>query len=304
MSELQGSNMDKRSVEYQPSETAMGAATLRALSAIDERKEYRGTDYLAEIFLTEERKKILKDFALRDWVIKSRIIPGMYEFVIARTTFFDHIVEEALRENIPQIVFMGAGYDSRPYRFRNLIKNTRIFELDSLYTQQRKKELLHQAYISIPEQLTFVSINFNADDLGDVLAKAGYTRSQEVLFVWEGVTYYLSADVIDDTLSVIRKNAPPGSAIGFDYASLSPEVLNDNSVKTLRDMMRSHYPGEPTLFGVPEGNIESFLSERGYMLKVHCAPIETRRAFLSLPDGSPARKLLALFRFAYALVSD
>ncbi len=28
--------------------------------------------------------------------------------------FFDHIVKSALRENIPQIVFLGAGYDSRP----------------------------------------------------------------------------------------------------------------------------------------------------------------------------------------------
>jgi len=59
----------------------------------------------------------------------------MYEYLIARTAFFDDIVEQALRENIPQIVFLGAGYDSRPYRFKDLIKETSIFELDIHTTQ-------------------------------------------------------------------------------------------------------------------------------------------------------------------------
>ena len=52
---------NKRSVEHQPSETAMATATMRALAAHDEREEIRGRDYLAEIFLTEDRKRPLKD---------------------------------------------------------------------------------------------------------------------------------------------------------------------------------------------------------------------------------------------------
>ena len=55
MSGQQESDRNKMSVEYKPSETAMGAATLRALAALDEREEIRGPDYLAEIFLTEDR---------------------------------------------------------------------------------------------------------------------------------------------------------------------------------------------------------------------------------------------------------
>jgi O-methyltransferase involved in polyketide biosynthesis len=41
-------------------------------------------------------------------------------------------------ENYPQIVFLGAGYDTRPYRFKDSIKQTEIFELDVPTKQQIK----------------------------------------------------------------------------------------------------------------------------------------------------------------------
>ena len=61
---------------------------MRALAACDPRKEIRRNDYLAEIFLDEEQKKPLKDLAIRAWVMKNKIAPGTYEFMIARTAFF------------------------------------------------------------------------------------------------------------------------------------------------------------------------------------------------------------------------
>ena len=304
MSEQQELDTSKMSVEHKPSETAMGAATLRALAALDAREEIRGPDYLAEIFLTEDRKNSLRDPVIRETIIKKRIIPGMYEFLIARTVFYDGIVKQALQENIPQIVFLGAGYDSRPYRFNDLIRDTRIFELDIQPTQQRKKELLHQAMVPISDQLVFVPINFNRDNIGNVLANAGFLKSRQALFVWEGVTYYLPARVIDDTMSTVKANSPAGSSICFDYASLSPELQDNHSVKKLREMMRSNYPGEPTYFGIQKGNIGSFLSERGYKIITHLTSNEIETKYLSLNDGSSVGKMLALFCFVHALVSD
>jgi methyltransferase (TIGR00027 family) len=298
------SNRDKMSVEYRPSETAMGTATLRALAAMDERKEIKGPDYLAELFLPDEHKSPLKDPAIREWVMKNRIAPGMYEFMIARTAFFDHVVEQALLENIPQIVFLGAGYDSRSYRFNDMIKDTRIFELDIQPTQKHKKTLLYQASINIPDHLVFVSINFKTDHIGDILNQVGFNRNQKTLFVWEGVTYYLSATVIDDTLSVITSNSPAGSLICFDYASHSPDRLNDDGLKKIREMMRSNYPDEPTQFGIKDGEIKSFLSSRGYNIIEHINSTEMERKYLSLADGSSAGKVPASFCLILASVSD
>jgi O-methyltransferase involved in polyketide biosynthesis len=98
----------------------MGTATMRVLATYDEREEIRGNDWLAELFLSEDRRAPLKDPVKRQWILKNSVSPGVYEFMIARTAFFDHVVEEALREGLPQLVLLGAGYDSRPYRFREL----------------------------------------------------------------------------------------------------------------------------------------------------------------------------------------
>jgi methyltransferase (TIGR00027 family) len=143
---------------------------LRALATTESREEIRGRDYLAEIFLSDNLKKILKDPALREWAMKNQA-PGMYAYLIARTFFFDHTMEQALRENIPQIVMLGTGYDSRPYRFKNLIQDTRIFELDTRPTLQHKKELLQQANIPIPKNVIFVPINFVKDTFEDVFLR-------------------------------------------------------------------------------------------------------------------------------------
>ena len=56
--------------------------------------------------------------------IAKRKVPRTYEYVIARTKFFDDVFKQALVENFPQIVFLGAGYDTRPYRFKDYIKQT------------------------------------------------------------------------------------------------------------------------------------------------------------------------------------
>jgi len=115
---------EDNALDKQASGTAMATAFMRALAACDPREEIRGNDTLAEIFLTEEQKKPLRDSAARAWVLHNRVAPGAYEFMIARTAFFDQIVEQALEENIGQVVLLGAGYDSRPYRFAD---SARVF---------------------------------------------------------------------------------------------------------------------------------------------------------------------------------
>ena len=93
-----------------PSRTAAATATLRALAAHDPREAIRGADTLAGIFLTEKQKVPLRDMKARKWVIKNKITPGAYEFMIARTAYFDALVADALAAEIPQLVFLGAGY--------------------------------------------------------------------------------------------------------------------------------------------------------------------------------------------------
>lgn len=293
-----------RSIETGPSETAMATATLRALGAQDERLEIRCPDYLAELFLTEEHKAPLKDRNLRLWVLKTKIAPGMYEFMLARTAFFDGMVEAALRANLPQIVILGAGYDSRAYRFKDLFRGTRLFELDAPPTQARKREVLRQAGIPLPDQMVFVPVNFGTANLENVLAQAGFNQDRRTLFIWEGVTYYLSAETVDGMLRTIHSISPASSTLCFDYAALSPQTLGEAGVKKLREIMKAKHSDEPTRFGIPVGLIEPYLSARGYQIQEHLTQVEMERRFLALSDGTSAGKPPALMCFVNATVSE
>jgi methyltransferase (TIGR00027 family) len=276
---------EENSLNNQVSGTALATAFLRALAAYDPRTEIRGNDSLAEIFLVEEQKKPLKDFSARTWVMQNKLTPGAYEFMVARTAFFDQIVEQALKDNIPQIVFLGAGYDSRSYRYEQLIRDTMIFELDTKPTQERKRECLLQSQISISTHIRFVPVNFETDNLLDKLNEAGFDREKKTLFVWEGVTYYLSEKTVNDMLELMKSNSPSGSSVCFDYVALSDRTLNENNAAEMRKLMHSKYPNEPTRFGIPAGKIESFLAERGYSITKHLTGDDMTQTYLPGDNG-------------------
>ena len=280
----------------------MATATLRALAARDPCEEIRGADHMAEIFLTEDRKAPLNDLAKRQWVMQNKIAPGAYEFMIARTAFFDQVVRKALVENLPQIVFLGAGYDTRPYRFKDLVRETRIFELDAPPTQLRKREVLENNAIAMSDELKFVPIDFSQDNLQTVLLKAGFSIDKPVLFVWEGVTYYLSSDIVDETLSAVRTLSAAGGSICFDYASLSPEALNQEGARKMREHLKSNHPGEPTKFGIPFGKLKAFLSERGFTLIEFLDSSEMEKRYLALQDGTIVGKMPKLFSLVHVAV--
>jgi methyltransferase (TIGR00027 family) len=294
---------DTTPLERQASGTALATAFMRAMAAHDPRKEVRGEDYLAECFLEEEQKKPLQDVSVRNWVMANKMAAGAYEFMLARTAFFDQIVERALKANIGQAVWLGAGYDSRPYRFRDSLQDTRIFELDAAPTQERKRACLRQAGISMPEPVCFVPMNLETQDLRESLIAAGYSRAKKTLFIWEGVTYYLGAGAVDATLAFVRSNAPAGSSICFDYAALSDEALKADNVTGLRQHLRSHYADEPGRFGIRVGEINAFLAERGFEVAVHLTAAEMTQRYL--PTGSDAKvgQVPALFSLVHAAVA-
>jgi methyltransferase (TIGR00027 family) len=292
----------KKSLDNQPSDSALTVAFCRALAAAETRLEIKGPDNLAELFLMQDGRRPLKDPATREWLLKNAMKGGAYEFFIARTAHLDGAVKKALRENIPQIVFLGAGYDSRACRFREQIQDTRIFELDVASTQQRKRKILDEAHVALPERLSFVPINFAKQTLEEALVKAGFQKGVKTLYIWEGVTYYLPAQAVDNTLDFVHRSSVVGSAICFDYLLEAPDIDERYGVRLAKEGMRVNYPAEPIQFGIEEGKIESFLWARGLKLVEHLTAEEMEQKYLTLADGTLAGKVLRLFCLAHAVV--
>lgn len=291
---------NKTNLQERTSDSAMTVTFCRAISAAEIREEIKGPDYLAEIFLNEESKKPLKDPAARDWVLKNILTGGAYEYFIARTAYIDNIFVDLLKENIPQIVLLGAGYDTRTFRFCKYIKDTKIFELDSSPTQQRKIRLLKENKVQIPEALSFIPINFDTDSLSDKLEAAGYSAHKKTFFIWEGVTYYLSNEGVYNTFNFIKNNSPSGSLLFFDYMLYSQERHKRPEIKDALERMKRTYTAEAVRFMVDEGNIASLLNRYGLAIKDEVSTEQMEKRYLTLRDGTLSGRIIDLFSFILA----
>lgn len=267
------------------SETAIIVASLRALSNYETNEKFNCNDNYAELFLPDEKRIPLKDSQARE-MIKKAIPNGMYEYVISRTKYFDSVFIEALKQNIEQIVFLGAGFDSRPYRFNALINKTKIFEVDTEATQQYKKSLLMNKIDSI-KNIKYVSVNFEETDLFTRLKEHGYNQSDKTLFLWEGVTFYLSKDAVFRMLREIRKNSAPKSKICFDF----------QTVKSMDELLKTGIKDESIKFGIENGNISEFVLSNKYKIIEHLSSKEIEQKFMIKERGDLFGEIAPIMNF-------
>ena len=137
---------------------------------------------------------------------------GLQDLVTARTLYFDRIIEQRLAE-MEQFVVMGAGYDTRAYgifRHKGL-----TFELDQASVQEHKRTALNKAGIQ-SDNVRYVAVDFSKESAFDKLQEAGFDRSRKTLFLWEGVTLYLSESDVRKTMQEVRDSTAPGSILLAD----------------------------------------------------------------------------------------
>jgi methyltransferase (TIGR00027 family) len=197
--------------------------------------------------------------------------PGGVGFVVARERYIDDFLITSLNDGLDQVVILGAGFDTRAYRIAGMQK-TRVFEIDHPSTQAEKLKRLQKVIDPLPNYITFLPVDFNSQTLADRLPASGYDGHAKTLFIWQGVTYFLTREGVDSTLAFISAHSGPGSALIFDY--FYNEVFNDATngyAKTLR--RAAQLSGEEYMFGIDRGQIESFLTSRGFR-DVHNTTIE------------------------------
>ena len=296
--------MTNKRIENKPSETALFAALRRTLAHKEYQNEKFGPDNLAEYFLPPHFRFFLKFRKIRENT-KNKLntfLPGLNYYMIARTAYFDELFVNALNNRTSQIVLLGAGYDSRAYRYAHLNHETTVFELDSTPTQERKKKYIQKARLPIPETIIWVPVDFNKESLKDVLKRAGYKGDQKTLFIWEGVSYYLEKESVETTLLYVGHDSHPESAIAFDYTvSISDEKVKDGfGVKEFTETMKTHHDDEVLKFSLREGEIESFLAQFGLKMVDHLNNTEIEKTYLIDNDNSRLGHITGHFRFVLA----
>ena len=206
------------------SRTAEHMAFFRALESQRPPRQRLFNDPYAACFLSPGLGKALRVASIPGlgraipW-LADLIVPGARSSGIARTRWIDDALVASLVKNIRQVVILGAGFDCRAFRIPKL-RAARIFEVDHPQTFLTKRARLARFIEREPANLSFVQIDFNRQSLEEVLCQAGFEPAQRSIFLWEGVTNYLTPDAVTSVLRFVASCAA-GSELIFTYVHRS-----------------------------------------------------------------------------------
>lgn len=285
--------------------TAEGVTAARALFAQHPDPKVRNDDTLAMKLVAPEYwhySLMNPDFDTGMRITKIFRFYTNY-YVNARTKHMDALLLQAVKNGAVQVVNLGAGYDSRAYRYHDAMPAVRFFEIDLPTMIVEKKRRINQALGRIPDYVFYVPIDFNTQNIPGELSKAGYDPDRKTFFIWEGVTYYIPAKAVDDTLRFIATQSPPGSSVVFDYmqeGAVKGDFKRYPDARALSFWVS--YVGEPFIFGIAEGAGRAYVNNRGLKVISDLGPKELNDLYLTCSDGTLVGPCTSVFRIMHAAV--
>ena len=251
------------------SRTAEYMALYRAMESARPRGKRLFTDPFAIYFLRPSLRRAavlcrIPFFAVVVAWYADRRAPGARTSAIARTRLIDDVVSRALADGFRQVVILGAGFDCRLYRLSG-IDRIAAFEVDHPATLGAKLSRLRILMPKLPGNVRYVEIDFNRQNLAEVLDRNEFDRGQPTIFVWEGVTNYLSGEGVDAVLRYVGGCAP-GTRVVFTYVHRDAIDGSARFADATRIISNVAELGERWSFGFVPEELPSYLRERGLRL--------------------------------------
>lgn len=185
------------------------------------------------------------------------------DLITARSAYFDALINKHT-QGTRQFVVLGGGFDTRAYG--PLQNHFTFFELDQNPTQSLKRQSLAKAGIDAGH-VTFVEVDFATENWADALVKAGFDRTRPTIFLWEGVTLYLSRKDVCESLGMIKHLAAPGSVLLADlYAARFVAKMDSNVLSLALDMTDEHLNFSLDFAHPPEATLRRFIEDQGLTL--------------------------------------
>jgi methyltransferase (TIGR00027 family) len=244
-------------MDDRPSRTAELVCLVRATDQARPKAERILDDPLAEHFLGPVSKAALSTLKASGRLGERAIelAPGLLTYVLCRHRFIDQHLVQALDEGVRQVVLLGAGYDTRPWRLAR--PGVEFYEVDHPATAMRKASLVESLE---PAARHSVRVDFERDDLGQALRQAGL-KPEPTFFVWEGVSMYLTRAAVKQTLATLQTLAPRIELAMDLWFLLDSQDRSATLHRSGAGLL--HLLGEPDTFGLHPEDAPDFLRRCG-----------------------------------------
>ncbi|HKR32524.1 MAG TPA: SAM-dependent methyltransferase [Terriglobales bacterium] len=183
-------------------------------------------------------------------------------FTAARSRIAEDALSGAVGGGIQQIVVLGAGLDTFALRSPHGARQIRVYEVDHPATQAWKRQRLVETQLALPPWLIFVPVDFERDDLREMLAGAGFQQNSPTFFTWLGVVPYLTENAVGTTLDYI--SSIQNSEVVFDYMEppqAFPDEMRELITKRTEELKRT---GERWASRFEPADVVAILRSRGF----------------------------------------
>jgi methyltransferase (TIGR00027 family) len=261
--------------------TALKVAFLRAIEAYHPERERLFDDPVSrELMPSSWKISLLPGIRQAMVTFTEQFAPGIMGSLYCRTRYIDYVLCYTLRAGLDQLVILGAGFDARAYRLPG-IEQTHVFEVDLPEVQRLKQTFVAKKFGHLPAHVTFVPIDFDHQNLDEVMTTAGFRQGLKTFFIWEAVTQYLTADAVDRVFRYMARAAAAGSKIIFSY--IEQRIIDGTARSTPEQMLASAASQEeipPWIFGFAPAGLAEYLSQRGLELVAEVGAPEFQARYL------------------------
>lgn len=225
---------------------------------VDDELAYQIMPLLYRVFVW-----IMRIGFIRNWMVNysEKNDPGLWAGLLVRKRYINDKLNQTSGQ-IDGVVNLGAGFDSRVYSLKSISKLP-IWELDQMKVIDSKKKRLTKIFGSIPENVQLVGIDFDHEDVGEVLKKHGYKEDRRIFFIWEGVTQYLEEESVKEMFDFLS-HAESGSKICFTY--VLKEYIEGKNMYGLEEIYKGMVKTGTWIFGMEPQEWPQFLESYGWRI--------------------------------------
>jgi methyltransferase (TIGR00027 family) len=198
----------------------------------------------------------------------------------ARVLWFDARVADALDAGIRQVAVVGAGYDTRAWRFAR--DGVRFLELDHPATQRDKVRRAPPG-----PGPTYVEADLTTASAAGALSRGGLDSSAPTLFVVEGVAMYLDEKVARRLLVELATTGAPGSRLAVNFSPPRDGATARQRRQFLVQRLSRTGSGETIRLGVDRAGAVELVETSGWNVDEVTSARDAARALVPGDAGFP-----------------
>ncbi len=265
----------------QPSQSMVQTALLRAAHQLFD-KPLIFADPLAVGFVPETGEAALLAQTDR---LHSPIFTRRRASIALRSRFAEDRLAIAARRGVRQYVVLAAGLDTFAWRQPAWAREMTIFVLDMPASLDWVRSRLRERRLPEPDNVTFVPIDLEHEDMGERLVAAGFVSQAPMFCSALGIVQYLSAPAVDAMLR-FAASCVQDSEIVFSFGVSSDNNSENGRHVQAEAMQRTGSYGEPWLTLLDPSAVSEKLEQLGFRETFLLTPeIASRRYLNDRDDG-------------------